>query len=65
MIAAADMAGRDSLELIVNGHGEQTMATALFDNLGKWCFRRSRSEHEPDACDLRRQLDWHYRGVER
>lgn len=35
MIAAADMAGRDSLELIVNGHGEQTMVTALFDNLGK------------------------------
>ena len=29
------MAGRDSLELIVNGHGEQTMVTALFDNLGK------------------------------
>ncbi len=49
MIAAADMAGRDSLELIVNGHGEQTMVTALFDNLGKGCFRRSRSEHEPDA----------------
>ena len=35
MIAAADMAGQDSLELIVNGHGEQTMVTALFDNLGK------------------------------
>ena len=35
MIAAADMADRDSLELIVNGHGEQTMVTALFDNLGK------------------------------
>ena len=33
--AAADMAGRDSLALIVNGHGEQTMVTALFDNLGK------------------------------
>ena len=35
MIAAADMAGRDSLQLIVNGHGEQTIVTALFDNLGK------------------------------
>ncbi len=35
MIAAGDMAGRDTLELIVNGHGEQTMVTALFDNLGK------------------------------
>ena len=35
MIAAADMAGQDSPELIVNGHGEQTMVTALFDNLGK------------------------------
>ena len=35
MIAAGDMAGRDSLEIIVNGHGDQTMVTALFDNLGK------------------------------
>lgn len=35
MISAREMAGRDSLELIVNGHGEQTIVTALFDNLGK------------------------------
>ena len=35
MIAAGSMAGRDSLELIVNGHEDQTIVTALFDNLGK------------------------------
>ena len=35
MIAAGTMAGFDSLELIVNGHGDQTIITALFDNLGK------------------------------
>lgn len=35
MIAAGTMAGKDSLELIVNGHGDQTVITALFDNLGK------------------------------
>ena len=29
------MAGKDSLELIVNGHSDQTIITALFDNLGK------------------------------
>lgn len=35
MISAASLAGRDSLELIVNGHEDQTIVTALFDNLGK------------------------------
>lgn len=35
MIAAGTLAGKDSLELIVNGHGDQTIITALFDNLGK------------------------------
>lgn len=35
MIAAGAMAGKDSLELIVNGHEDQTVITALFDNLGK------------------------------
>ena len=35
MIAAGKMAGKDSLEIIVNGHGDQTIVTALFDNLGK------------------------------
>lgn len=35
MIAAGTMAGKDSLEIIVNGHEEQTIVTALFDNLGK------------------------------
>lgn len=35
MISAQEMAGKDSLELIVNGHGDQTIITALFDNLGK------------------------------
>ena len=35
MIAAGSMAGSDVLALIVNGHADQTMVTALFDNLGK------------------------------
>lgn len=35
MISANQMAGKDTLELIVNGHGDQTIVTALFDNLGK------------------------------
>lgn len=35
MIAAGTMAGKDSLEIIVNGHEDQTIITALFDNLGK------------------------------
>lgn len=35
MIAAGTMAGKDSLEIIVNGHEGQTIVTAIFDNLGK------------------------------
>ena len=35
VIYADTMAGRDSMELIVCGHEEQTIVTALFDNLGK------------------------------
>lgn len=35
MIAANTLAGKDSLRLIVCGHEEQTIVTALFDNLGK------------------------------
>ena len=35
MISAGTMAGKDSLEIIVNGHEDQTIVTALFDNLGK------------------------------
>lgn len=35
VIYANTMAGRDSLRLIVCGHAEQTIVTALFDNLGK------------------------------
>ena len=35
VIYSDTMAGRDSLELIVCGHEEQTIVTALFDNLGK------------------------------
>lgn len=35
MTAANKMAGKDSLKLIVCGHEEQTIVTALFDNLGK------------------------------
>lgn len=29
------MAGKDTLEILVTGHGEQAMLVALFDNLGK------------------------------
>lgn len=35
MIYANTLAGYDSLKLIVCGHEEQTIVTALFDNLGK------------------------------
>ena len=35
VIYADTFAGRDSLRLLVSGHGEQTMVTSLFDNLGK------------------------------
>lgn len=35
MMAAGAMAGKDGLQLIVNGHEDQTIITALFDNLGK------------------------------
>lgn len=35
MIAANTLAGYDHLILTVNGNGEQTIVTALFDNLGK------------------------------
>ena len=34
-LSANAMAGRDSLELFVCGHGEQTVVAAVFDNLGK------------------------------
>ena len=35
VIYADTLAGKDSLRLIVSGHENQTMVTALFDNLGK------------------------------
>ncbi|MDO5548887.1 MAG: N-acetyl-gamma-glutamyl-phosphate reductase [Eubacteriales bacterium] len=35
VIYASTLAGHDSLQLIVCGHEEQTIVTALFDNLGK------------------------------
>ena len=35
VIYANTLAGHDSLRLIVCGHGEQAIVTALFDNLGK------------------------------
>ena len=35
MLAANHLAGTNSLELSVYGNGEQTVITALFDNLGK------------------------------
>ena len=34
-ISASELAGKDTLMLCVTGNGEQTMVTALFDNLGK------------------------------
>ena len=34
-LAANTMAGKDSLQLVVSGHEEQIIVTALFDNLGK------------------------------
>lgn len=34
-LAANTMAGKDSLTLVVSGHEEQIIVTALFDNLGK------------------------------
>ncbi len=34
-IHANALAGKDTLELVVTGHAEQTMITACFDNLGK------------------------------
>ncbi len=35
VIYASTLAGHDSMQLIVCGHEEQTIVTALFDNLGK------------------------------
>ena len=35
VIYASTLAGKDDLRLIVTGHENQTMVTALFDNLGK------------------------------
>ena len=35
VIYASTLAGKDSMKLIVTGHENQTMVTALFDNLGK------------------------------
>ena len=35
VIYADTLAGKDSMRIIVSGHEQQTMVTALFDNLGK------------------------------
>ena len=35
VIYASTLANKDTMRLIVTGHGRQTMVTALFDNLGK------------------------------
>ena len=35
VIYASTLAGKDSMRIIVTGHEDQTMVTALFDNLGK------------------------------
>ena len=35
VIYASTLAGKDTMRLIVSGHEDQTMVTALFDNLGK------------------------------
>ena len=34
-LSAKHLAGTDRLELVVCGHEDQTIVTALFDNLGK------------------------------
>ena len=35
LIYANTLSGKDSMRIIVNGHADQTMVTALFNNLGK------------------------------
>ena len=35
VIYASTLAGKDTMRIQVSGHGEQTMVTAVFDNLGK------------------------------
>ena len=35
VIYASTLAGKDSMRIIITGHEEQTIVTALFDNLGK------------------------------
>ncbi|MBR3973966.1 MAG: N-acetyl-gamma-glutamyl-phosphate reductase [Oscillospiraceae bacterium] len=35
VIYASTLAGKDSMRIIVSGHEQQTMVTAMFDNLGK------------------------------
>ena len=35
MIYASTLSGKDTMRIIVSGHDDQTMVTALFDNLGK------------------------------
>ena len=35
VIYSSTLAGKDSMRIIVSGHKDQTMVTALFDNLGK------------------------------
>ena len=35
VIYADTLAGKDTMRLLVSGHEDQTMVTALFDNLGK------------------------------
>ena len=35
VIYASTLAGKDTMRIIVSGHEDQTMVTALFDNLGK------------------------------
>ena len=49
MIAAADIGRPRQSGADCQWSREQTMVTALFDNLGKGASGASRSEHEPDA----------------
>ena len=35
VIYASTLAGKDTMRIQVSGHAEQTMVTAMFDNLGK------------------------------
>ena len=49
ILYANALAGTDRLELVVSGHEEQTIVTALLRQPGQGRLRRGGAEHEPDA----------------